>query len=75
MRGRYPTRDKGVCRGGVLPWGGQRGCAGAAASPGHTGRLFPGRKKAFPAKIFPHAMYKEARGAGLQKLVDSTAMK
>ena len=56
---------RGLCRGG-----GFSEAHGAAVSPRHTGRLFPGRKKVFPAKIFPHAMYKEARGAGLRKLVD-----
>ena len=49
---------------------GRGGCAGAAVSPRHTVGAFPRAKKVFPAKIFPHAMYKEARQAGFAKLVD-----
>ena len=65
--------DGGDLRAGVCAGTGLQGLAAVCPGgglPRHTGRLFPGRKKVFPAKIFPHAMYKEARGAGLRKLVD-----
>ena len=50
---------RGLCRGGGFP----RGTRGGF-SPG---------EKSFSGKNFPHAMYKEARGAGLRKVVDKAS--
>ena len=52
---------RGLYLDGVLL--GAKGLCKVGGIRGHSGRFSPGIK-------FSHAMYKEARGAGLRKLVD-----